>query len=321
MNAKDVIESYVADVGARLPRKQRNDVAFELRALLEEELQARAEGAEHDPEAAEAAEAAAAMELVRDFGRPSEVAARYRPSLTIIDPADGHGFLRAATVGLAIIWSLGLLEHVGKAFSAGGVDSGWDLLTLLGQWWVRTVIPSLWWPGVLVVGFGASAWVRRRWPQTPVWKPRMGDGVGGGRSALVLGILGILFGLYILIEPRWVLDLVWGGLAAPAAYDALTYTDSFRRLQGPWLLGLLVLNIPLLTAVVIKSRWSPLLRRLEILLGLLTCGTMLWAVAGGPIFMAPASDRLTKVLFVLIVLYVLADRGVRWLRRIRPAPN
>ena len=32
MNANDVIESYVTDVAEKLPRKQRNDVAFELRS-------------------------------------------------------------------------------------------------------------------------------------------------------------------------------------------------------------------------------------------------------------------------------------------------
>ena len=39
MNANDVIECYVNEVAVQLPRAQRNDVAFELRALLQEELQ------------------------------------------------------------------------------------------------------------------------------------------------------------------------------------------------------------------------------------------------------------------------------------------
>ena len=43
MNANDVIESYVTEVALQLPRKQRNDVAFELRALINEELQGKAE--------------------------------------------------------------------------------------------------------------------------------------------------------------------------------------------------------------------------------------------------------------------------------------
>ena len=42
MNANDLIDSYVADVARLLGRKQRDDVAFELRALLVEELDAKA---------------------------------------------------------------------------------------------------------------------------------------------------------------------------------------------------------------------------------------------------------------------------------------
>jgi len=56
MNANDVIESYVTDVALQLPRRQRNDVAFELRALLNEELQARAEAAGRGVDAAMATE-------------------------------------------------------------------------------------------------------------------------------------------------------------------------------------------------------------------------------------------------------------------------
>ena len=101
MNANDVIESYVADVAAKLPRKQRNDVAFELRSLLAEELQGKAEAA------GRAADATMATELVNAFGRPAEVAARYQPTLTVIDVGmfgidggEGWSELHAATAAL-----------------------------------------------------------------------------------------------------------------------------------------------------------------------------------------------------------------------------
>jgi hypothetical protein len=158
MNANDVIESYVADVAAKLPRKQRNDVAFELRSLLAEELQGKADAA------GRAADATMATELVNAFGRAAEVAARYQPKLTVIDPADGHGFVRASVIGLAIIWMPGLLLRLEEAS-----ESGRSLLLTLQNWWFSTIIPSLWWPGVLVVAFGLAAWARRRWPAT-MWK-------------------------------------------------------------------------------------------------------------------------------------------------------
>ena len=67
MNANDVIESFVTEVALRLPRRQRNDVAFELRVLLNEDLQARAGDTGRE------ADAAMATELVHHSPTPSTV--------------------------------------------------------------------------------------------------------------------------------------------------------------------------------------------------------------------------------------------------------
>lgn len=310
MNAAEVVESYVTDVAMRLPRKQRNDVAFELRALLDEELQAKADAAGRD------ADASMALELLRAFGQPADVAARYLPTLTIIDPVDGHRFLRAAALGLAFIWGLGLLTHLQHP-----IHSGWDVLSVLGHWWGGTVIPSLWWPGVLAVGFAASSWARRRWPNSQEWKPRAVDGIYGGRAAVSIGILGMVFGIYVLANPRWVLDFFWDGNAAPSAYQALTYSEPFLRQQGPLLFFLVLLNIPMNIFLLASNRRSPLFQRIEVALALLTCAAMSWAVAGGPILMSPLSDKTAKALLVLIVALVLITLGIRSYRSVRAAPN
>jgi hypothetical protein len=310
MNANDVIESYVTDVALQLPRKQRNDVAFELRALLNEGLQDRAEAA------GRGADAAMATELVRAFGRPSDVAARYRPTLTIVDPADGPRFLRASVIGLAIIWSLGLLEVLLQP-----IDSAGDALTALGQWWGTTVLPSLWWPGLLVVGYGLAAWARRREPQTSEWKPRASDRIHGGRTALVMGIVGVVCGLSVLLDPRRLLDIVWGGQAAPAAYEALTYTDTFLQRQAPWLLVLILLNVPILITAIVSGRWPAALRRIQDGLSLVLCAVLVWTVLDGPVFIQPISDQTAKVFLVLIVAFTLIGFGIKLHRSVKPAPN
>ncbi len=310
MNANDVIDSYVTDVALRLPRRQRNDVAFELRALLLEELSGKAEAA------GRAADEGMATELVRAFGRPADVAARYRPTLTIIDPADGHRFLRATGVGLALIWCLGLWQQVLQPVSAGE-----ELLLALGRWWGPTVISSLWWPGVLVVGFGLAAWSRRRRPATADWQPRAADRIQGSRATLGLGVVGILGGVYVLLDPRRFLDIFFGGRAAPAAYEALTYTAAFREGLAPWILLLLLLNVPIFLAVLVQGRWPAGLRRLQQGLSLLTCGAMAWIVLDGPVFVGAASDRAFKGALVLILVLTLAEFAIRRLRSVRPTPN
>lgn len=310
MTPHELIESYVAEVAMQLPRKQRNDVAFELRALLREELQARVEasgrGADED----------LALEILRAFGPPSEVAARYRPALTIIDPADGRAFLRAAVAGMAILWVLGLLTVLRQP-----IDSVSEGLGVLGQWWVGTVLRSLWWPGVLVVYFGLAAWVRRRRPRASEWRPRAAAGGRVNRGALMLGLVGMLYGVSVLLDPRWLLEVFLGGRAAPAAYEALTYTDSFRRTQAPWLLGLLLLNAPVMLAAIVKGRRSLLVRRLESGLALATCAVLAWTVLDGPVLIGEAGDRTARFLLALIVGLSLVYPGLQLFRRVRPAPG
>lgn len=310
MNANDVIESYVTDVALQLPRRQRNDVAYELRALLDEGLQDKAEAS------GRAIDTDMAVELANAFGRPEDVASRYRPALTIIDPADGHTFLRWTWVGLAVIWLLGALSVLQQPADLEG-----SVLRAVAQWWLGTVVPSLWWPGMLVVGYAMAAWVRARRPTTTRWKPRAGDRIAGGRAALVMAMIGIACGAFVLFEPRWILDFFFDGRAAPAAYDALTYTETFRQRQGPWLFLCILLNLPLMATVIVQGRWTMNLRRTETALSLVTFTLMIWTVLDGPVFNMPVSDQTAKACLVLILAFTAVGFAVKAYRRIKPAPN
>lgn len=73
MDPNAIIDSYVADVVRYLPRRQRADVALELRSLLDDELASRA------ADAGRPADPALVMELLTTFGAPRDVADRYRP--------------------------------------------------------------------------------------------------------------------------------------------------------------------------------------------------------------------------------------------------
>lgn len=310
MNANEVIASYVNEVALQLPRKMRNDVAFELRALLLEECQAKAE------EIGRQLDAEIAIHFLRDFGHPNEVAARYQPAVQIIAPSDGNQFLRLTIIGLLLIWSLGLLANFSQP-----INSAADFIRALSAWWGKTVIPSFWWPGVMVVSFGIASWARQRFPVKALWKPSAQDRIIGGRAAMGLGLIAMLCGIYLLVYPSWILDVIWGGKAAPIAYAALTYSDTFLQRQAPYLFALVALNIPFFFAVMIQGHWTTLLRRIETSLSLLTCVVMAWTIMDGPIMMTSTSDSTTKFIMGAIIVFSLLTMVVQFLRQVKPSPN
>jgi hypothetical protein len=84
---------------------------------------------------------------------------------------------------------------------------------------------------------------------------------------------------------------------------------------------LIALNIPLLITVIVSGRWSAMMRRLELGLGLVTCAALTWTVLDGPVFMASSSDRTAKFFMALIVAFTLISFGIKLYRSVRPTPN
>lgn len=295
MTANEVIEAYVQDVAKQLPRAQREDVARELNALLQDELRGKAE-------AGELVDASAATAWVNAFGHPTQVAARYRPVLHVIDPADGARFVRLSVLGLLVIWGLGLLAQIERA---QGTDAHW--LNALQMWWVSSLLPSFWWPGVLVLWFSIAAWTRQRWPARSAWMPRDPDRLPGGRAGTVLAVLGIVAGLAVLVDPRGLLHALWGPTLSPQVLEAFTYAEPFRRREGLVLWVLLALNVPLLLAVTVQGRWSRRLRRSSLALSLATIALMVWLLFGGPVFLGPHTDQAMKLALLVSVGIGLID--------------
>lgn len=310
MHASEILTCYVADVARELPRRMRNDVAFELQALLQEELAAKAEDTGRAPDAA------LAMELLQAFGPPSEVALRYQPVLTLIDPVDGPRFLRATWIGLGVIWGLGLLAQFRTPDPAGR-----DLLRVLQGWWGGVVLPSLWWPGVLVAGFGLGAWARRRWPRASTWKPRAEDRLYAGRVAQAFGLLGILAGVWILSSPGDRLIQLSQGVMHPSVREVFTYTDTFRTQLLPWLLLALGLHLPLGLAALIQGRRSALVRGLNMGLDALMAAVMLLALTRGQVFQAQPPDRAFRAALLATLVYIVVHHGIRLFRQVRPQPG
>ena len=312
MNPNAIIETYVSDVVRRLPRAKRADVAFELRSLLVEELEGRA------ADGGRPADATMATDLLKTFGSPVDVADRYRPAgFTIIRPADAPRFAQIALIGVGVQWVLSLVATYSIPLDPS--VPGGDWLSRLGGWWLTWGLGSFWWPGFIVTFSLIAAWIASRRPAS--YEPRepkvaeldrdrinrigmlvtMGLGVVGAAIVIALPTLG-----------------QWASWLPQPAITALALDGGFLAGRAPWVLLLWAATFASSVAVLVAGRWTRTMRLISVAFDLLWIVLLLWWILGGPIFVSPYADSVTKACLGLLVILVAVD-GVMSLRRLTRA--
>jgi hypothetical protein len=286
MQANEVIGMYIDDIVRLLPRRSRNDVAAELRALLSDELHARAASSGRP------VDEALALALVRDYGRPNEVAARYQPPAVIVDPADTPSFLRAAIIGASAIALLSALKSRLPPMPETA-DNAVSLVILA-------------WFGFLAVAFGVKSRLRHRWPSVAVWKPRDRNRVNRIGTAIAVPLASLVVILYA--APAWVLDRLSGGRLESAW---ASYTADFQQQRLPLFIGLLVGSLILLTYVAMRGRRSRLTRRIGIGLNLVLACLVLCLACDGNIFQSSSVDQIARGVLALVAVIYVPSVGVQ----------
>lgn len=300
-----LIEAYVSDVMKRLPMKQRHDVGYELRALLGEELRGRSAGAGRLPDHA------MALDLLRGFGHPEEVAARYHPPGVPIIPGNAtRWFAWGTVIGVGLQWATTLPIAIGSG------EINW-----IGRWWVTAGLGALWWPGLLVTLTMIAAFIRQRWPGAPqLWNPKVVDRGHVNRPLYVLGLAASLIGIGL-----WV-ALAWWAIATPSdtplarvfAFDA-----DFLATRAPVVLLYWATGIVFLVVLITEGRWRKLTRKLNMGMKVACCIMLAWISFGGRVFVVDATNDGVVGALSLLIVVLLADVGWSlWRRReqIR-APN
>lgn len=221
MSINDLIESYVRDVARYLPRGKRNDVAFELRALLGDELAAKAQAAGRAPDRA------LVMELLKGFGRPAEVAGRYFQRQAVIDATDTHHFL---------IWTLAAAITVcvmSRLSPAGALSGGGLFLQCLGG---------------LVIVFAVMGWWRRRHPGAVGWRPRRGpDWMPRGFAVPAL-IATLIFPVFMYAAPQTFVRIMFLGTLPTSGVEL---TEAFSQSGLRWATMALFFLLPVMYAAIV----------------------------------------------------------------------
>ena len=283
MNPNDVIDAFVRDVMRKVPAKDRNDIGLELRGLLADML---ADRARRD---GRAADDAMTLAMLRDFGTPVEVAARYRPQgLVIIPPDQTRSFALLSLVGIGLQWAMTLP----RVFDGQPIAA----------WWFGAGLGALWWPGFLAMMSLLVAALRHFGVYTPKWTPRTVDPDrvqrGLGITGLVRSAAGALF----------MTCLPWLAAAMPAPFPRIFAFDADFLPNRAWPAVLLWAGTFAVHLVAVRQgRWTKAIRRLDHAITLAFIALMTWWIVAGPIFVAPMTDQGAKGALALVILISIAS--------------
>jgi hypothetical protein len=309
MDTQAIIEDYVNKVAAKLPRKLRNDVGLELRTLLTEQLRSAARDAGRSPDSQ------IAMDILRCFGRPDEVAARYAPrGFHLIEPEYSPVFVTLAAICVAIQWAVTLPAVFSSRMT-------------IGDWWLRWGFSAFSWVGFLVLWFGIASWIQRRFPIDPVsgmrpwthwifwvpfpraWspgEPEAEEWRAGIKAAPLGAVLTIFF-----ISPAWILAHL---LPAGTNTSWALYDEHFQRWLLTPLIVLMAVRLVLLAVAALNERRRAQTETFRFGLWVCFVALLYWAAFSGRIFAHAITDALFKT-WLLIFLLVNTIQILVWIWR------
>jgi hypothetical protein len=290
MDVNSLVDAYVEDVAQLLPRRQRSDVSLELRGLVHEELQSRAASA------GRALDADIALEGLRAFGKPPEVAARYCEPWTIIPPTETRRFVFAAIIGAAVLVAL---SPLGNAPPQAG----------------QLAVAMLAWLGLLVAYFGFRSLAHRRSGATKPWVPRAHDRANRMGSLALIALIAV--GMLAYGAPGWIYSQLTHGQMLSARLD---YEPAFHTTRLPVLFALWGCQAILLGVLAVRGRWTALLRRADAWLEIGVTLVLVWFLVAGKVFKDAALNDAALNLISVFVLLMAIDVSVKIYRGMSPIP-
>lgn len=255
MDANEMIDRYVNEVGEHLPRKSRADIEMELRSLLLDTLDEQSNG-EPTPKIAAA--------LLREFGHPEQIAAQYRPEDSLIGPKLFPTYKVVITITLIVIGVLHLLGFGFVMWQGSGADFIDKVLSFIFSFGRSAIVNA----GIVTLIFAVIERVAGdslELPQQQKWDPfelppvKDPDRISRGEFAVSIFFM-VAFLAWLNFFPDW-----FGGVNITGEDSGIfvLFTAEFLALI-PWFTASVLLDTVLKTAVFIQGRWNRVTRWIEV---------------------------------------------------------
>lgn len=283
MEAKELIDRYVHEVGQHLPRRMREDILLELNSLVHDAVEERAADSGREP----TADMAAAV--LREMGKPEDMAASYLPEQYLIGP---HLFPIYKLVLFIVLVVLGVLFLIAAGFSlfdSETAEIGRELWDIVSGFWT-TALTNF---AIITLIFAVIEAVTRQKKDVSVitiadledWDPyglpKAEDPDRVKRGEFIAGIVfTILVIILFNVFPHWIGIVTFTGSDDPVFFPFLA--PEFA-VHVPWLTMLWTADILLKLVVLGQGRWQRPTRWLEFVLGVFGLYIGYRIVTGGPI--------------------------------------
>jgi hypothetical protein len=260
----NLIDTYVSEVGRRLPRKGRADIEAELRSVLQDMLE------ERSKKAGKAIDEELTLQILREYGAPDKVAASYLPERYLIGPRLFPIFLRVLAIVFPIITVLALVGGFAASFSAQDIVG--SIASALAGFF-GTAISVL---GNLVLIFAFIEWAMRQGgtgtqaAKQKEWDPRSlrkvsppdRSGVGERVSEIVFNLAAIVVFNFYPHAIGFTSSL--NQAFATGDWSSVTFTPIFTDLFFsrfvPWLTLIWAIEILISVLVMRAGAWKAVTR-------------------------------------------------------------
>ena len=307
----DLINRYAHEVGQYLPHRLRADVEAELRSLLTDSVEARAR-ANGVPAGDDLA-----GRVLREFGTPKEVAARYAPDPQyLIGPRLYPVYVVAVKVMLPVLAALIVALAVAGRFQGPGEQPSLAVLVRATGKFLWSALVNL---GIMTLVFALVERAMRKGEASsasfdpaklpPVEDPDKISYFGRVFALYMIAVLALAFNVF----PGWVAIFVFHGNEGTVYPLLAPGFDRYLPLLNAWWLLAFVLNL----VVLRHGRWTRPTRWADFGLEVANALILLVIVTGPPAF---RYDRPIKFVVTWFVVFSAASAGVMLYRLLRRRP-
>jgi hypothetical protein len=284
-----LIDTYISEVGRRLPKKARTDIEAEIRSTLEDMLE------ERSRKTGKPVDAELAIEILKEFGAPEKVAASYQGERYLIGPQLFPTFEMVLKIVLSVFGTLALIG-LGIQLARSGLTLENILEGIAGVG--SAFIAAL---GNVVLIFAIIEWVMRNESLHPkakepvkekVWDPRSLEKISPPNQVKMgEGIVDIVFDFAAIVIFNFYPQIIGftnslNSVIESGNWSSVTtfpiFTDLFFDRFIPWLTLVWGLDILINIIVLRMGSWKMVTRlgNIAVRAGTIIIGAFILATPG-----------------------------------------